>query len=264
MVERLGVSMTLTRPQAGPYQAFMLALCAYTLLALAFEFVLQPDPDVRALLDYADVAVCALFFVDFWVSLFTADNRWRYLATWGWLDLLSSIPALDAARWGRAARVARILRVLRGVRATKVLSTLVLAKRSESVFLATALVTLLLLFTASVSILQVEVVPESNIRTADDALWWALTTMTTVGYGDRFPVTSEGRAIAGVLMCAGVGVFGTFSGLLAAWFVTPSMASEASDVDALRHEVRRLSEAVDRLTDRAAGPAAAPSTDSAT
>jgi voltage-gated potassium channel len=56
-------------------------------------------------------------------------------------------------------------------------------------------------------------------QTAEDALWWAYVTITTVGYGDKFPVTSEGRLIAGFLMTAGVGLFGTFTGFVASWFV---------------------------------------------
>lgn len=60
-----------------------------------------------------------------------------------------------------------------------------------------------------------ETAPESNIKTAEDAIWWAFVTITTVGYGDRFPVTTEGRIIAALLMTAGVGLFGTFTGFIA-------------------------------------------------
>ena len=71
----------------------------------------------------------------------------------------------------------------------------------------------------SIAVLHFETDPESNIRTAEDALWWAFATITTVGYGDCYPVTWEGRLIATILMCAGVGLFGTFSAFLAAWFI---------------------------------------------
>lgn len=222
------------------YQLFMLALCSYTLLSLAGQVALRPVGETRQILDYADNAVCVVFLSDFILSLFRAPNRWRYFYTWGWLDLLSSIPMLDAARWGRAARVARIFRVLRGVRATRVLAAMVLEKRAQSTFLATALIALLLLVASSVSILQVETAPDSNIKTAEDALWWALTTMTTVGYGDRYPVTSEGRIVAGVLMCAGVGLFGMLSGLLTAWFVAPAAQQDHQEIADLTAEVRRL------------------------
>ncbi|HTU99381.1 MAG TPA: potassium channel family protein, partial [Luteitalea sp.] len=92
--------------------------------------------------------------------------------------------------------------------------------------------------------------PASNIKTAEDAIWWAATTITTVGYGDRFPVTTEGRMIAAMLMAAGVGVFGVLSGLLAAWFTEPAQASAQRDeaiaeLRALRDEIRMLQERLD-------------------
>src|SRR3972149_6773059 len=70
-------------------------------------------------------------------------------------------------------------------------------------------------------VLHFEDVPEANIKGPEDAVWWAFVTMTTVGYGDRFPVTSEGRLAGALLMVAGVGLFGTFSGFVAAWFLAP-------------------------------------------
>jgi voltage-gated potassium channel len=225
------------------YQLFMLALCIYALAALGAEAAYPAGSEVRQLLSYTDTAVCVLFLADFCVSFYRAENRWRYFYTWGWLDLLSSIPTLDAARWGRAARIARIVRVLRGIRATRILTGLVLEKRRQSGLLAAALLALLLLTVASVSILHVETDPRSNIKTAEDAIWWALTTITTVGYGDHFPVTSEGRFVAGILMCAGVGLFGMFSGFLASWFVAPDARQaqqEQSDLEALRQEIREL------------------------
>ena len=61
--------------------------------------------------------------------------------------------------------------------------------------------------------------PNSNIKDAEDALWWSFVTITTVGYGDRFPVTTEGRLVGAVLMICGVGLFGTFTGFIASWFM---------------------------------------------
>ena len=67
----------------------------------------------------------------------------------------------------------------------------------------------------------------------------AFATITTVGYGDRFPTTTEGRFVAAILMCAGVGLFGTFSGFLAAWFLAPEREEE-SEIAALRQEITSL------------------------
>jgi len=74
---------------------------------------------------------------------------------------------------------------------------------------------------SSIAILQVETDPRSNIKTAEDALWWSYTTITTVGYGDLYPVTAEGRLIAIVVMTFGVGLFGTFTAYIASVFVKP-------------------------------------------
>jgi len=232
------------------YQVFMLALCIYVLAALAVEAVLKPDEQTRRLLAYADTALCVVFLADFGWSLYRAENRTRYFLTWGWVDLLSSIPTLDLARWGRAARAARLIRLLRGIRATRTLVDVALQKRAQSAIVAAALVSLLLLLAASISILQMETAPESNIKSAEDALWWAITTITTVGYGDRYPTTTEGRVVGGVLMVAGVGLFGMLSGFLASWFVQPEVEHEENEIAALRLEVGRLSGLVETLVRR--------------
>ena len=238
------------RAVSPTYQLFMLALCLYALVVLAAQTVMHLESETRGVLDYADYAVCAVFFVDFVLSLIRAQNRWKYLATWGWLDLLSSIPTIDVARLGRAARVLRVFRVLRGLRATKVIATLVLRRRAKSTFLAASIVSLLLIVFCSIAVLHFETDADSNIQTAEDAIWWAFATITTVGYGDRYPVTPEGRFVAAILMCGGVGLFGTFSGFLAAWFIGPGAGSNesesGSEMSALREEVvglRRLIEA---------------------
>lgn len=82
-----------------------------------------------------------------------------------------------------------------------------------------ALIAVLVLLFSSIAILEFETAPESNIKTAEDAIWWAYVTMTTVGYGDKYPVTTEGRIIAMVLMTVGVGLFGTFTAYVSSWFV---------------------------------------------
>ena len=226
------------------YQGVILVLCIFALGSLVVQIAVKVDPEVRSILDYADYAVCVVFFVDFLASFWTAPNRWRYLYTWGWLDLFSSIPALDVGRWGRVARVVRVLRVLRAFRATKILALAVLRHRTQNTFLAASLAALLLMVFCSIAVLHFEDVPGGNIKTADDAIWWAFTTITTVGYGDRYPTTGEGRLVAAVLMCAGVGLFGTFSGFLAAWFLAPEEAETENEIAALREEIKGLRETI--------------------
>lgn len=238
--------------RASPsYQLFMLALCLYALAALVIQTAVHLEPETRSVLDYADYAVCAVFFLDFVISFVRAPDRWRYFITWGWLDLLSTIPTIDITRWGRAARILRVFRVLRGLRATKLLATLLLRRRAENAFLAASLAALMLITFCSIAVLHFETDPESNIKSPDDAIWWAFATITTVGYGDRYPVTVEGRCTAAILMAAGVGLFGTFSGFLAAWFIGPQEKENVnSDVAALRIEIAALRELLQRNESR--------------
>jgi voltage-gated potassium channel len=231
----------------------MLALCLYALGALGAQTVFELSPETSTILDYADTGVCALFLLDFALSLLRAPDRWAYVRTWGWIDLLSSIPALDIGRWGRIARLVRVFRVLRGLRAARTVAAFVVRKRAEDTFLAASLVALLLVVVTSIAILQFELEAGGNIRTAEDAVWWAATTITTVGYGDRFPITSEGRFVAALLMAAGVGLFGTFSGFLAAWFLDPGKQDSETQISLLRMEIAELRKAIESLRGSSSG-----------
>ncbi len=202
---------------------------------------------ISSLLDYAANAVCVVFCVDFLWSLWHSPNRLRYLSTWGWLDLLPSIPAVDVLRWGSLARVYRIFRVLRGIRAAKLLATCLLERRPQSAFTAASLMALLLIVVSAASVLHFEAeAPEGNIRSADDAFWWAFATITTVGYGDKYPVTLEGRFVAGVLMCVGVGLFGTFSGFYAAWFLSSGPSESDKGLSQIKNELAGIKAFLDQ------------------
>jgi voltage-gated potassium channel len=245
--------------QQVPYLVFMVSLSIYAVVALALSTFAQLPAETRTVLGYADMAVCVLFFIDFLVTLARSENRLRYLGSWGWLDLLSSVPAIDFLRWGRLARVLRILRVLRGVKATKILTEFLLYRRAQSVFFAAFLISILLVVLSASSILQFETSPDANIQTPEDAVWWAVVTITTVGYGDKFPLSTEGRFLAAFLMTAGVGLFGTFSGFVAAWFLeTPQkQSSELQAIERLEQDIRALR---DQITSWKDGENAKPTT----
>jgi voltage-gated potassium channel len=228
------------------YQIFMLLLCVFALAGVGVQNLVALDPETNIILDYADYAVCAFFLVDFTLSLRRSNDRWRYMRTWGWLDLISSIPTLDFARWGRLARIARISRVLRGLRATKLLTTVVLRQRSQNTVLAAALAALLLVFASSTAMLHFETTLDASIKTAEDAVWWAVATITTVGYGDMVPVSTEGRVVAAILMTAGVGLFGVFAAALAAWFLAPQEAA-VDELQAMREELAAMRAAIEKL-----------------
>lgn len=138
---------------------------------------------------------------------------------WGWIDLVASIPTFNYFRYARLFRLIRLLRIVRTFRTTQQFINHVYKNRAEGAFTTVSIIAFLLITFSSIAILQFETVPESNIKTAEDALWWAYATVTTVGYGDKYPVTTAGRIVGVILMTGGVGLFGTFSGFIASWFL---------------------------------------------
>ena len=236
------------RPPAtvGPFQFVILALSVYVLVALFLQSIGAVDAKTSELLDYIDDAICVIFIADFAVRLARAGSKREFLR-WGWIDLASSIPGAHALRIGRVARIVRVLRIVRALRSTKMLLQYFFRNRAQGTFATVALISMTLTIFSSIAILNLEVGPDANIRTPMDALWWSFVTITTVGYGDRYPVTPEGRLVAIVLMTAGVGLFGTFTGLVASFFVQPENRQQTSELETLVREVRELREAVRSL-----------------
>src|SRR5437016_840653 len=103
------------KPHHAPYLLFILVVSVLAMVVLAADMFIDVNSDAGRILHYADTLLCVLFFADFLFCFAHAKNKPGYMVTWGWLDLISSVPAIAALRWGRAARLARVLRVLRGV-----------------------------------------------------------------------------------------------------------------------------------------------------
>jgi len=206
--------------KATGYRLFILSVSVMSLLVIAAMMLVPMDPETYRLMGLIDIVACGVFFADFLRQLYRAESRWRYLYTWGWLDLIASIPSIDAFRWGRAVRLVRVAQLLRGVRSGRYLFQILGHYRRRSTAAVTALIAFLSITLGSMGILFFELgVEDSNIRTAEDAFWWAWVTITTVGYGDYAPVTQGGRVIAMILMVVGVGLFSSLSGLIASWLL---------------------------------------------
>jgi voltage-gated potassium channel len=103
----------------------------------------------------------------------------------------------------------------------------------------------------------------ANITTFGDALWWAVSTITTVGYGDHYPVTAAGHAIAIVLMIVGVGMFGVVAASASAWFISADQEEDrhqqADTLTTLTVEIAALRQTVSELSAHlASGPPTLP------
>jgi voltage-gated potassium channel len=117
-----------------------------------------------------------------------------------------------------------------------------------------AVISVLLTIFSAIAMLTFETAPDSNIKTPDDALWWAITTVTTVGYGDRYPVTDEGRVVAVFLMISGVGLFAIFTGFITSFFNESGQKEEEETVKTLIEEIRLLRRKVESLERLALNP----------
>jgi voltage-gated potassium channel len=227
-----------TRPTG--LQLVMLVLSVYVLMALFVSTFFKLSPEMSSLLQTLDTIICFIFLGDFFCSLYRAKSKRAFLK-WGWIDFISSIPMLTLFRWGRIVRIVRIFRVLRGVRSLKFIFGFLFENRARGTFGTVLLITVMLVIFSSIAILNVETAPEANIRTDGDALWWAASTVTTAGYGDKYPVTPEGRIIGVILMAAGVGLFGTLTAYIASVFLNLGTASGTSEAE-LTQELRLLRE----------------------
>lgn len=196
----------------------IIILSIYVLIALLIDTFFKLPVEVSKVLTLIDNGICIIFLLDFCIRFYKAESKLKFMK-WGWIDLISSIPTFEILRAGRLYRLVRLLRILRAFRSTKILIHHVFKSRMQGTMTAVVIITVLVVIFSSISILTVETAPESNIKTAEDAIWWAMVTVTTVGYGDKYPVTTEGRMIAMVLMVAGVGLFGTYTGYIATWFM---------------------------------------------
>jgi voltage-gated potassium channel len=203
----------------------IIILSFYVLGSLVVDTFFTLPPEIAKVLNYVDNFICGVFLLDFIIRFRQAENKLQFMK-WGWIDLIASIPTLDFMRAGRLLRLIRLIRIIRAFRSTKHIVQHIFKNKVQGTLTSVAIIAVLMLLFSSIAILQFETDPNSNIKTAGDAIWWAYVTMTTVGYGDKYPVTTEGRIVAAVLMTVGVGLFGTFTAYVSSWFVKDNAKTE--------------------------------------
>ena len=202
------------------YELFIAALSILSILNI-FLAIFIPNPDVARVLMIMNGILSAIFLADFTMRLFTANSKSLYFfREFGWADLLASLP-FQALKILRIFRLFRAYRLMRRFGLKNMLRELA-DDRAGSALYVLLLMGMLVLEFGSMEILAVESRSSSaNIKNASDALWYTLVTISTVGYGDRYPVTNPGRFIGALIIVVGVGIFGTFTGYLANLFLSP-------------------------------------------
>jgi voltage-gated potassium channel len=208
------------------YELFIAAVSILSVFNMILSDIPGVDPDAVNVVLIINSVLTLLFIFDFSLRLATAPSRSSYFfRNYGWADLLAIFPALRIFRMFRIYKAYRIIKKY-GITYIK---TYLSTNRAQSAVYILVLMVILIIETGGFMVLNAErAAPTANIMTAGDAIWWAYVTITTVGYGDRFPVTTTGRIVGILVMTTGVAVFATFAGLISSKLLAPPAKEEES------------------------------------
>ena len=210
------------------WEVFILGVSLLSVFNLVFVIFIR-NPHIDQVIFIMDAVLTLIFLADLVRRMIVADDIKRYFVKgYGWIDFLAAFPVLRILRLLRIVRMVRLLQRLGGpIRAFRAF----FSNKAAGGLLTVLLIALLVMEFGALAILAVERGQEgANIETATDAVWYLLVTMSTVGYGDQFPVTDAGRLIGSLIIVVGVGVFGTLTGYIANIFLAPDRIEDAQPI----------------------------------
>lgn len=240
------------------YEFFVLAIVIFSIIN-SLVLLLSQNSNTKSVISIIELGISLFLIVDFITRLIRARSKRNYfLRYYGWLDFLGSLP-IPGFRLGRLIKAIIFYPRLRRAD-IKEMEFVVIERRAKSTLLAVLLVGIVVLELSSIAILNAEQgSANANIKNASDALWWGYVTVTTVGYGDRYPVTNQGRIVGLFLLTVGVAIFSVVTSFLADWFrqsrqSKPKEVAEenklpGAPVDSLQ-EIKRLVDAQEAANQR--------------
>lgn len=230
--------------KVSPLDVTMMLLSLVTISLVLVRLCFNLEPETSLLFYNLDSSICYILLTHLSYGFFKADDKIQYLKT-HWIDVIASIPMTEHLRYARLLQIVRIVRLLRH---NSNLSHLFKNQYQEATVASVILLLMVLLVSGSTAILMLESAhPEGNIKTAGDAFWWTVVTVSTVGYGDLYPVTDWGRTIAMGLIVCGVGSFAAVTGLMASFLAPNNKAEQQIKNYHLLNEIQQLREEVAKL-----------------
>jgi voltage-gated potassium channel len=203
------------------YELFIASLSVISIINIVLTLVIS-DPAVKNVVVIVDTGLCVVFLADFLERLRRAESKRGYFfRQLGWLDLLGSVP-FPGLRIARVFRVARVVRLVRAVGMKTLINKVLHDRASSALYTVLILCVLVIQYGSIFELVTNRTSPNANITTASDSVWYTIVTITTVGYGDKYPVTNPGRIVGVLIMVVGVGLFGVLTGYLANTFLSPS------------------------------------------
>ncbi len=202
------------------YEVFILMLSLLSIVNLAIAFIsrfVAVDQNTLDTVAVIDTILTIFFLFDFCYRIFTTSSKSGYFfKRWGWADLLACIPLLRIFRVFRIVRAGRLMRTF-GVK--NMVNEIVNNRAGSALYLAIFGIITVAEVAAIIMLSAESKNPDANIKTAGDAIWWVFVTLTTVGYGDRYPTTLVGRMAGVFVMFSGVALIGVLASFLASFFM---------------------------------------------
>lgn len=201
------------------YEIFIALVSILSVVNLALVYIPGVNPEAVQVVEVINLFLTIIFVLDFVYRFTTTTSKSNYLIRdFGWADLLACAPQLRFLRLFRIFKAYRLVQKHGISQITHYLSY----NRAEAALYILVFSVIMILEIGSFMILRAESSsPNANIQTASDAMWWAYVTITTVGYGDRYPVSNAGRVVGIIIMTTGVGIFATFAGFISNKLLTP-------------------------------------------
>jgi len=195
------------------YEIFIAAVSILSVFNMFLALAPGIDPDAVRVIFMVNSFLTLLFIFDFGLRVFKAESRSYYFSRdYGWADLLAIAPFL---RFLRLFRIFKAYRLVHKFGAKNLLDYVSRHRAEVALFILIFAVTIIVEAGSYLVLVVESAAPDANILTSSDAMWWVYATITTVGYGDRFPVTNQGRMVGILVMTTGVAVFATFAGYIA-------------------------------------------------
>ena len=218
----LGFISNPDNPAGRRFDLGILVVILYSIVTFSIETIPDLSFEIQSFLETSEAVVTVLFTIEYALRLITAPSPLRYaFSFYGLIDLLAIAPfylmsGIDM-RALRAVRLFRIFRILKLARYSKAIrrfgKAIAIAKEEIVLFMVAAL---LLIYLAAVGIYYFEHDAQPDrFQSIFHCLWWAVVTLTTVGYGDVFPVTTGGKIFTFIVLAAGLGIVAVPTGLIA-------------------------------------------------
>ncbi len=213
----------------------ILGLVLVNCIIISIETIPDIADDIRQELRYAELFITAVFAIEYVLRLYVAPERYskeltntearvKYIFTTGAIiDFISITPLFFFSAHGGVVRILKIVRILRILKAVRYMRSLrefgdvLKGKREELLISFTFILFLLFIVSSVIYVVEHKAQPEV-FKSIPHAMWYGVSTLTTVGYGDMYPITPLGKILGGLSAILGIGLFSLPAGIIAGGF----------------------------------------------